>query len=197
MNNRFGGVRLFPATAIIWTIILAIFTGACTPAPTEDPLALTDAGIGPINEDTPFNGEVITDLFPNLLVEPGQSMSEGESYPVIRIIEGDQELFTIIPGSERITILRIEILSPFTTLNNGGAIGDLFASLMPGEIVPDISPPVCDRGLEELSAFTICAAPSYERIYFVFEGAWDGPDSQLPPRRILDNWNLARIIWAP
>lgn len=181
----------------VLALILPVFTGACAPTPTQDPLALSDAGIGPVNEDTPFNITVIADLFPNLLVEPGQSMSEGEPYPVIRIIEGDQELFTIIPGPALMTILRIEILSPFIALNNGGAIGNQFSSLMLPDIVPDITPPICDRGLEELSAFTICSAPPYTHVHLVFEGEWSGPDSEVPPRAILDEWSLAQIFWVP
>jgi hypothetical protein len=170
---------------------------ACDQKSDLDPLALSDAGIGLLNENAPFAPEAIAELYPHLLIEAAEAVSEGEIYPIIRVSEADQELFTLIPGPERLTILRAEILNPLLVLDNGATIGDRFEDLLPPDIVTDIAPPFCDRGLEELAPFVICASPGYTRIYYVFEGTWNGPDDELPPRPTLNNWWLARIFWVP
>ncbi|MCZ6605238.1 MAG: DUF1131 family protein [Alphaproteobacteria bacterium] len=177
-------------------LLFAAATACDRPAPV-DPLSLSDAGIGAVSEDTPFILEVIADLFPDFLIEPGAAMTEGHAYPVIRVIEGDQELFSLHPGWDNLTIARAEVSSPFVVLASGAAIGDTFAALLPQETVPDIGPPLCARGLEELSPFAICRATGYAHVYYVFAGDWDGPDDLLPPRRVLDNWTLAQFFWVP
>ena len=180
--------------------IAAICAGlgaGCDARQVPDPLALSDAGIGAITKDTPFEPDIIADLFPNLLIEPGEIVSQGEPIAAIRVIEGDQVLFTMVSGPGRLTIARIEIASPFIALDNGATIGDLFEGLMAPSIVSDIAPPVCDRGRDELGALVICGAPDHGYIYYLFDGSWIGPDDAVPPRAVLNDWTLTQIFWVP
>ena len=193
MNLALRQARYCPA---LLAMLLGI-AGACDRQGATDPLAVTDAGIGPITKDTLFDADAIADLFPHLLVQLSEAISGDEIYPVISVLEGDQELFTIVPGMGLVTIFRVEISSPFMTLEDGATIGDSFAALLPGETVPDIGPPTCDRGLGELAHSVICRAPGHDHIYFLFEGLWEGPASDLPLRPVLQDWYLARILWVP
>jgi Protein of unknown function (DUF1131) len=56
---------------------------------------------------------------------------------------------------------------------------------------------VCAPGVEEQSGEVICPAAATGHVSLVFDGAWDGPDGELPPPEELRAWTVERVIWRP
>jgi hypothetical protein len=48
-----------------------------------------------------------------------------------------------------------------------------------------------------MSGQVICQDPKSGRIQYMFNGAYDGPETEVPPFKILKNWKMAEIVWTP
>jgi hypothetical protein len=154
-------------------------------------LSLADDRLGPISAATPFSAAKLRSLFPAATVTEGSGATEGEPYPLLRVAD-DRGVLLEVTSADGRTIHAIEIMAGVRVENLDVRPGDTYAQVFgegPG--------PACVPGLEERSGEVICPAPSSSHVTLVFDGDWAGPDGQLPPPDVLQDWTVAHVIWRP
>ncbi|HWO19860.1 MAG TPA: hypothetical protein VNO30_13835 [Kofleriaceae bacterium] len=98
------------------------------PRPATLGIAVTEAGVGPINAQTPATVEALRALLPTYDVRPvyapglGADSGPGLNVPDIHVFEGGELLFVVVPG-ERGEVLDIRVASPRVTSERGWRIG--------------------------------------------------------------------------
>ena len=155
-------------------------------------LVLSEKGVGPITKSTPFDVEKIQKLLPSYSVEKDAMMSEGESYPIIRVLKGKQEILVITPEADFKRIMSVMIKADKLRSPFKGKIGASYQSVYKGTKAFR-----CYPGVEEMSGTVSCAAPSFQNIRYFFAGEWNGPDGKIPPLNVLKDWKIKFIVWTP
>jgi len=158
----------------------------------KNQLTISEEGLGKLRPDTPFRKDQIQRLFPNCNIVKDTSSTEGELFPIFRIRKDDQEIFVINPTFDRQRIFSIEIKSTVVKNELGVNLGSTYHQVYGNQLNTN-----CSSGVEEQSGKVICFALGSERIMYVFEGEWHGPDGELPPPDILRLWEISKIIWKP
>ena len=158
----------------------------------KNQLTISEEGLGKLRPDTLFRKDQIQRLFPNCNIVKDTSSTEGELFPIFRIRKDDQEIFVINPTFDRQRIFSIEIKSTVVKNELGVNLGSTYHQVYGNQLNTNCSP-----GVEEQSGKVICFALGSERIMYVFEGEWHGPDGELPPSDILRLWEISKIIWKP
>lgn len=156
----------------------------------EDILLNADK-VGAIAADTPATEQALSAALPGLRIEEGEDFTEDRAYRVFRAHQGNELLLTIVPG-ERQRIHSVIASSPRVRNGLGLPVGSRFDDAYAGENYAR-----CEPGIEELSGMLLCPAPSATNVIYVFSGAWNGPDGDLPPRSLVRDWTLSRISWTP
>jgi Protein of unknown function (DUF1131) len=196
-----GQRRVLFARASRRAILAAALLALASPAsPRTDPgaaggieIALSPAGdrLGPITARTPFGAAELRSLFAGAVVTEATDASEGEPYPMLRVADGNRTLLEI-RSADGNAIYSVEIMPGAPIDNLGVRHGETYAQVF------GAGPrPVCAPGLEEQSGQVICPAPATDHLSLVFDGAWDGPDGELPPPEELRTWTVERVIWRP
>lgn len=156
-------------------------------------ITLSPAGdrLGPITAQTRFSAAELRSRFAGAVVTEATSATEGEPYPMLRIADEHRVLLEVrsADGSE---IHSVEIMPGAPVDDLGVRHGDTFA-----QVFGEGSTPACVPGAEEQSGQVLCPAPSSDHVSLVFDGAWEGPDGALPPREVLREWTVERLIWRP
>lgn len=155
------------------------------------PLVVSTEGVGGIRETTPFDQKELARLLPGLKLAAGTRSTEGEEYPVIRVLEKKRELAVITPSVDRKRIYSIIIGGARASNALGPKHGDSYS-----QVYGD-GPGNCAAGMEELSGKVICPDPGSRRVQYVFEGEDGGPDGQLPQPDVLSKWRITHIVWTP
>jgi hypothetical protein len=153
-------------------------------------IIVSDIGVGGITEGTLFNTNVIQDALPGLKIRTEELATEDEKYPVITAYKKDELIITVIPKLLDKNIASVWVSNNLVLNELGHSIGTQFHNIYVHKINTD-----CKPGVEELSGYVICSAPSSKHIKYLFEGNWDGPDGELPPVNVLALWRLIKIIW--
>lgn len=177
------------AVLLVDLLLVALLTGpgravACSPE-------LTDAGLGGISADTPFEPRAIGRAVPGCTVERGAGSSEGESVDILVIRDGPTPIALVFPDWTG-GIFSILVQSQAIRRADGPKLGTRF-----GGVFGTAMPPFCVPGVEDSSGRVLCPARPGGRLAFVFEGSWSGPDGTLPSPEILANWSLVAFLWRP
>ncbi len=151
--------------------------GAWTPpAPDADAYRMGKGGLGWLDGRLAFTLKAVETAFPGLVVTPGVSMSEGETYPVFEITRtpGGPVLFTLEPGWKRGHVGAIITRSEDITGPDGEIIG---AARM--KDIGEIEPATCKAGLEEYADRLICKTG---RMVWIFSlpASYVGPADDAP-----------------
>jgi hypothetical protein len=178
----------------------ALLALASAASPRTDPgaagaiaIALSPAGdrLGPITARTPFSAAELRSLFAGAVVTEATGASEGEPSPMLRVADGNRTLLEI-RSADGNAIYSVEIMP-------GAPVGNL--RVRHGETYAQVfgagPRPACVPGVEEQSGQVICPAPATNHVSLVFDGAWEGPDGELPPPETLRAWTVERIVWRP
>lgn len=183
--------QIFICICLAWGVIL-IATGAGLPSDME----VRETGIGPVTAQTPFEREIVQQLFPELLVQDGVGSSEGEQYPTITVSDKDGELFEILPDSTELNTIhhigRIFVKSDHLLNGLGHKIGQTHQQVF-GDAKPE-----CRAQGEELSGTALCHAPQSNHIFYIFrfdESRRKGDG--LPPVAVLRKSVLEGVVWVP
>ena len=182
------------ATILAMTALLAV----TSPAPAQTgtsaaAIALSPGGdrLGPITAQTRFSAAELSSLFPGAVVTEATGASEGETFPILRIADGDRVLLEV-RSAGGVQIHSVEIMADAAVSNLGMRHGESYA-----EVFGAGASPACVPGVEEQSGQAVCPAPSSDHVSLVFAGTWDGPDGELPPPEVLRDWTVERVIWRP
>lgn len=156
-------------------------------------IALSPAGdrLGPITARTRFSAAELTSLFPRAVVTEATGATEGETFPMLRIADGDRVLFEVW-SADGTGIHSVEIMADAAVSNLGVRHGETYA-----EVFGVGASPSCAPGVEEQSGQAVCPAPCSDHVSLVFAGMWDGPDGELPPPEVLREWTVERMVWRP
>jgi hypothetical protein len=189
---RFNRVR--SATVLAVTALLALTSPALAQTDTSAAaIALSPAGdrLGPITAQTRFSAAELSSLFPGAVVTEATGATEGETFPTLRVADGERVLFEV-RSADGAEIHSVEIMPNVAVDNLGVQHGETYA-----EVFGAGSSARCAPGVEEQSGQAVCAAPRSGHVSLVFAGIWDGPDGELPPPEVLREWTVERVIWWP
>lgn len=174
------------------------FTGACSQEPesaTENMPVLTTGErpqLGHLLLESLMTFETISAFFPSLKVTSSQAMSEGMAYPVLQVSTPAQEpLFVIAATPEYPAEGWVKIVGAAIKLDNGAAVGESFSNLSATFIYEK-----CLPGVEEQSGKIYCPLQANPTISYLFGGTYNGPDGEVPPKEMLQNFTVRAIIWA-
>jgi hypothetical protein len=156
-------------------------------------IVLSPAGdrLGPITARTPFSAAELRSLFAGAVVTEATGASEGEPYPMLRIADGQRTLLEV-RSADGNAIHSVEIMPGAAVDNLGARHGETYAQVFAAG-----PRPACAPGVEEQSGQVICPAPGTNHVSLVFDGAWEGPDGELPPPEELRAWTVEHVIWRP
>lgn len=194
---RLYGVR---SLGISLCLAMSALLTACSDEPNanarehiEIPLHfLSGDGVGPINTSTPFNLKLLGEAFQNYNVTQETNFKEGDAYPVITVKQRTKPILSINPDTEQKKIFSVVVHDNHIGNRLTHRIGTRFADIYPFD-----KREKCASGMEEWSGKVLCYAPETGNILYLFEGKWDGPDSEVPPDTILADWKLNAMIWKP
>lgn len=180
------------ASAFICLTSAFILTAACS-QDSEMPVLVTEkpAHLGPLRLESPMTLETVSNLFPAFQVTSGQAMSEGMAYPVLRVWTSDHEpLFVIAINPDRPVEGQVKIESAAIRLDNGATVGQSFSALHATFTYEE-----CLPGMEEQSGKVYCPLKDSPTISYVFNGSYNGPDGEVPPKEALHNFTVRSIVW--
>lgn len=160
-------------------------------------LNLSEAGIGSINAQTPFNIHTINQAFQgheDYHVEQFQTKAEDIDYPIIRVLKNTDTLLLINPTIDQNQIFSVVIKDKRVRNTLGHQLGMEYGAIYSyGKLEQ------CSAGAESLSGKVICYAPKSANVLYMFGDDKPNtfPDGTLPPADALDSWKLEAIIWKP
>lgn len=152
-------------------------------------ISVSDAGVGPITTDTPFDLEILRDKFPAYSINKTMISTEGEEFIRYDVADEIGLLFSINPDRTG-GIFSVVIENDRITDSAGIRIGARFADIYPAALHA-----TCYPGMEEYSGTLSCHALGADQVLYVFTGQWDGPDDHRPPNDILRTWTVDKIVW--
>ena len=157
----------------------------------QEELWLGVDGLGGITAATPFDSVYLKASFPDFRWEPEDRQLESGFEQVLHASKHGQRWFSLVSdGGGRIASIRVG--SPSVRNWLGPRVGDPFGTLQRNHQLGD-----CSAGQEALSGKVVCSAMEADQISYVFAGSWDGPDGELPPSEVLDDWVVSGISWRP
>ena len=159
-------------------------------------LVISEAGVGPINAQTPFNIHDITQALQkyDYHVEELKTTTEGESYPVIRVSTDTHVLLLINPDTKQQKIFSVIVKDKHVGNSLGHWLGMKYGSIYSYGRTEQ-----CTPGSEGLSGKVLCYAPKSANVIYMFGDKEENnfPDGELPPIDALSEWDLEAIIWKP
>lgn len=178
--------------ACLFVLLFSVQTAPLSAAEKSSPesIAISETGVGPINQNTPFELKAVQNLLPRFNVTSGVDYTEGEEFPILKVSDRQGLLLTINPGDEK-SIFSVVAKSNRVKNELGVRIGDSYAKVYGNQLGS------CSPGTEEFSATVFCMAPGSKHVIYLFVGKWDGPDGQMPPIDVLRSWKVKAIFWQP
>lgn len=172
------------ASVLVALLIVPDRAVACSPE-------LSDAGLGGITGDTPFDRDAIARAVPGCTVERQAGSSEGASVDILVIRNGPTPVALVFPDWTG-GIFSVLVQSQAIRRAGGPTLGMRF-----GGVFDTAAPPFCVPGVENSSGRVLCPARIGGRLAYVFEGDWQGPDGMLPSPKVLSDWTLVAFLWRP
>lgn len=172
--------------AVLVATMLTLF-----PRAYGESISISDKGVGPISEKTPFNRAIVKKLLPTYTVRKITSYTEGEPFPIIEVSQ-KITLFVINPKDDGKSIFSIQVLDKSIGTGHPWHVGTLHS-----EIYKNRTDKSCTPMEEEMSGNVLCTAPGLNNVFLVFEGSWDGPDGEIPPINVLKKYVVSQVVWRP
>ena len=189
---------------ILCSVIFFLVTACDTNNVEEDitpeklpPIELTTAGIKGISANTPFSKTAIQNIFLNFEVVEKKYETDEDPNSVIEVRNDGHTLLSISPNSKN-NVGKIAVKSARVVNKFGNPVGTRFS-----EMITNSSKQNCSPGYENpLGIVVICPIPESESIVYIFDGDWEGAESEmpahtltLPPPSVLKTLSLAEIVW--
>ncbi|MEL6885584.1 MAG: DUF1131 family protein [Pseudomonadota bacterium] len=173
-------------------LALALAMGTVLPATAlaQSQSRLGVDGLDGITASTRFKLSAVQSASPDLNWIRATRATEDGQQPVIATSAAGTAAVTLF-GDSRGRIGRIEIKGGAIGNWLGPRIGDPF-----GPLQHNLQLGICQPGADALSGAVSCAAAETDAIIYIFSGAWNGPDGQLPPADVLEGWTLSQMIWG-
>ena len=175
---------------ISWAAIVAISALCGSPAmsQTETNLNLGVDGVGTIAASA-FDLPSLRANHREFQWEQAERMSESGLQPTMVAHRGSAPVMTVV-GNGYGRISHIEVVDPQFGNWLGPRISDPYQALR-----HHLQLGACEAGTEQHSGRVLCEAAETSRVTYVFSGRWNGPDGQLPPEPVLENWTMSEMIW--
>jgi uncharacterized protein DUF1131 len=155
-----------------------------------DELLLTDAGLDGYPAGSSFNLDLLRGAVPGHDVREAEATSEGMSWTVFIVEKDGQEVLEIGPDPMGSRVGVIHTDSPSVATDTGYRVGSRFSDIYAGTEAE------CEAGMEEMSGTVLCAVPDRVQFYYRFEGTFEGPDGEVPPRDVLESWVVSSVVWS-
>ncbi len=155
-----------------------------------DEILLADYGLDGYPAGSSFDADLVREAVPGYTVREGEAMSEGMSWTVFLVEDGDELMLEIGPDPMGTRVGTIHTTSPRVATNTGHKVGDRFSDVYSEQEAN------CEAGMEEMSGTVLCPVPDMVQIYYRFEGDFNGPDGEVPPLDVLENWLISSVVWS-
>lgn len=149
----------------------------------------SDAGVGPLNPETRYAKTEIAGAMPNFDLDVVKTINEGELHWVMAAFKDGMQALQIFPNSGKKSIKYIHGVGDSVGGPNGERLTMLFRDT-PTKI------DACKPGTRQWSGMAICRAAGQKRTFLLFSySGYSGSLGSLPPRNVLEQASLQRIIW--
>lgn len=152
------------------------------------PPTISASGVGPLTAETPFSQEAIGEALPGYDVEADSRSAEGVTVRAMRVAREGRTVMTVFGSGD--TVERIHVIDPAIATRHE-TIGSTLSDNLDGRGMPGCAP-----GMEEASGKVLCPALDAPNVRLIYAGDWAGPDGELPPPAVLEDWTLESILWV-
>lgn len=179
---------IYRKTLIGAAALLTLSAAAC--GAEEAPLVLTPNGLGNVGGSTPYSLEAVGAALPGYEVASEEYSVEGDTYPMIVIRDTGETIAEVLPryGDEGM-VGGIVVKSADITFEDRISLGTRYADM-------SVAPADCVAGMEGRSGLVLCSDGKMPHIGVVFGGDWAGPDGELPPDDVLEDYTVQEITWS-
>ena len=154
-------------------------------------LTLDEDGLSGITAATRFDMPILRNAIPSVVWKRVEQQTEDGTETVILATRHGKTGFTLYSDG-RGHVSAIEIVSRRVGNSLGPRVGDAYRVIRQSGRLG-----ACWPGMEAQSGQVICEADQSRRITYLFSGRWNGPDGQLPPASVLNDWTISQVIWRP
>jgi hypothetical protein len=167
-------------------------SGAISSAPVSEAFVLKASSAGPITPATRFSQSEIGKLYPGKRLQTTRIADDERTFHALSVYHNDLQTIAIEPTSDNARIKAVHGLGPDVSGPNGERIGMRFGALR-------VNPANCRVGQKLWRGMPICKAAGTSNVLLVFNpGQPDFADQvRMPPRNVLQQASLQRIVWLP
>ena len=170
-------------------IALMLATTACGAEETVS-LELTANGLGNLGSGTNYSVEAVSEALPGYTVTAESYYAEGEPYPMLVVRDGEKTIAEVWPRFEMEEFVgSILVKSEDISFEGRVSLGMKYSEL-------SVAPQECVAGMEERSGLALCQDGNVPHVGIIFGGNYAGPDGELPPADVLNNFTVKEITWA-
>ena len=177
---------------LIILIFVSLIFGACSEERTKPlyTVKLSDAGVGKIGVQTPFETRLIEPKFPGFDVQIFTFFKIGKPMPVIQISYRGTPWIHLFPTEDKKKIESISIVSANIESAWPTKIGMRFDETYNSEQLL-----LCKMGTDKLKDKIICKEPLSEMVYYVYEIDTELLENRVPMYSQLQTSKVDEIIW--
>ncbi len=170
-------------------VSLLLATTACGAEETAS-LELTANGLGNLGSGTAYSVEAVSEALPGYAVTAESYYAEGDPYPMIVVRDGEKTIAEVWPRFEMEEFVgAILVKSDEIAFEGRVSLGMRYADL-------SVAPQECVAGMEERSGLALCQDGKVPHVGIIFGGDYAGPDGELPPADVLNNFTVKEITWS-
>ncbi len=175
---------------ILFILLILLNTQSLFAKMRENSIVLTSQGVEGISSSTRFKKAMIKRIFPKFKVVESSRSSEGKSQKVIEVKKRGKLFLVIYPKKrDHFRVGRVDIINSDIDNRFDFDIGDRYRNIFIHKKIK------CFIGVEENSEKVYCKDPKYKNFLFEFSGKNSNGDGTLPPKGVLRNFKLTKIIW--
>ncbi|HQF31673.1 MAG TPA: DUF1131 family protein [Hyphomicrobiales bacterium] len=161
-------------------------TGGSAPAVTL--MAMSEAGVGPINGATPYSDKAIAGALDGFEVRPVQATVNGEVKWILAGFYDGFQTLRFVPDGGRRQVAEVQVVSDLIRGPGGERVGMSFAESGGRRLD-------CKPGHDEWSGMAVCSDAARRMRYVYAVEAYRGPDGVLPDAATLAEARLVRMVW--
>ncbi|MEM8877968.1 MAG: hypothetical protein AAGD23_08845 [Pseudomonadota bacterium] len=167
-------------------------SGAISSAPVSEAFVLRASNAGPITGQTRFSQSEIGRLYPGKRLQTTRIADDQRTFHALSVYHNDLQTIAIEPTSDNARIKAVHGLGPDVSGPNGERIGMRFGALR-------VNPANCRVGQNLWRGMPICTAAGTSNVLLVFNPGQPDLAEQvrMPPRNVLQQASLQRIVWLP
>ena len=157
-------------------------------APAETLMAMSEAGVGPINGTTPYSDKAIAGALDGFDVRPVQATVNGEVKWILAGFHDGFQTLRFVPDASRRQVAEVQVISDLIRGPGGERVGMTFAESGGRRLD-------CKPGHDEWSGMAVCSDAARRMRYVYAVEAYRGPDGVLPDAATLAEARLVRMVW--